>query len=56
MARSLWIEYPVGYCRFMNRSHFPGNIFLDDKRRKRLFDERSNNPRLRKMEIYAPET
>ena len=56
MAHSLRIEYPVGYCHFMNRSHFRGNIFLDNKRRKRFFDLRSDNSRLRKMEIYAPET
>ena len=56
MAHLLRIEYPVGYCHFMNRSHSRGNIFLDNKRRKRFFDLRSDNSRLRKMEIYAPET
>jgi hypothetical protein len=56
MAHSLRIEYPVDYCHFMNRSHSRGNIFLDNKRRKRVFDLRSNNSGLRKMEIYAPET
>jgi hypothetical protein len=56
MAHSLRIEYPVDYYHFMNRSHSRGNIFLDNKRRKRVFDLRSNNSGLRKMEIYAPET
>ena len=31
MAQSLRIEYPVGYCHFMNRSHSRRNIFLDKK-------------------------
>ncbi len=51
MAHSLCIEYPAGYCHFMNRSHSRGNIFLDNKRRKRSFDLRSDNSRPRKMEI-----
>ena len=37
MAHSLRIEYPVDYCHFTNRSHSRGNIFLDNKRRKRVF-------------------
>ena len=56
MAHSLCIEWPVGYCHFMNRSHSRGNIFLDNKRRKRLFDWRFDNSRPRKVDIYAPET
>jgi len=27
MAHSLRIEYPVGYCHFMNRIHSRGNVF-----------------------------
>ena len=38
MAHSLRIEWPAGYCHFMNRSHSPWNIFSDNKRRKRFFD------------------
>jgi hypothetical protein len=56
MAHSLCIEYSAGYCHFMNPSHSPGNIFLDNKRRKRLFDWRFDNSRPRKVDIYAPET
>ena len=55
MAHSMRIEFPVGYCHFMNRSHSRGNIFLDNKCHKRFIDLRSDNSRLRKMEIYAPE-
>ena len=55
MAHSLRIEFPVGYYHFMNRSHSRRNIFFDKKSRKRFFDSRSDNSRLRKMEIYPPE-
>ena len=43
MAHSLHVEYPVGYCHLMNRSHSRGNIFLDNKCHKRFIDLRSDN-------------
>ena len=55
MPHSLRIEYRLGYCHFVNRGYSRGNIFLDNKRRKRFFELRSDNSRLRQMEIYAPE-
>jgi hypothetical protein len=56
VAHSLRIEYPVGYCHFMNRSHSRGNILLDNNHRKRFFDLRSDNSQLPTMDLYAPET
>ena len=53
MAHQLRIEYPVGYCHFINRIHSRGNVFWDNKRRKRFFDLRSDDSRPRKIEIYV---
>ena len=43
MAHSMRIEFPMGHCHFMNRSHSRENIFLDNKCHKRFIDLGSDN-------------
>ena len=37
MVHSLRIEYPVGYCHFINRSHSRGEYFLGPQTSKAVF-------------------